>query len=381
MEGSERGKKKILLLSCKGGYEHVAASRALQKITSGLYECKEVFPIEEVQHAGEHFYNALLQHNWIRITNFLSSKLAPLFILAKQEALEECVHRYIVSYQPDIVVSFVPFINYAASLAAQKSGIPYLLITTDNDLSNWVLGLDKITHPEWQITIGQDHALTRGLLIEKGVARDRIHFTGLPIDPLFFAKRSAQVIRDQYEIPLDKPVLTMLLGGTGGKGISSIVKELFVIDIPLHVALFCGEGLYGKVREIIDKKEGRSEVSFSLIRSMGAVADLMQVSDVLMTKPGSGPIQEAMVRQLPILIDHTQPILSWERTNVDFVRRLGVGQVITKAEDLRRWIPLYVQDVDVRAEVQQVYANRGGPCFADNIVQLLAQMLYAKVGV
>ena len=380
-EPVQESKKKILILSSKGGYGHAAASLSIQEIGKELYSFREVFPIEQINRfgtrSGENFYNALIKNNWIRTTNFLSNKLAPLLFQIKQDIVESLMMEYLQEEKPDLVLSLIPFINYPASEAARKCGIPYLLVTTDNDLTNWVLGLEKIKHPSFKVSIGLDHALTKGLLKNRGIPDESIELTGLPVHPAFLEEKNEQVIKEEIGIPLNKPVVTIMMGGAGGKGAYSYAKELQKVNFPLHVVICTGNNtvLYQKMQDLA-KLEG--DVSFSILKFMNKVADLMQVSDLLITKPGPGTINEAMLRKLPILVDNTNSTLSWERTNLDFITRAGLGQVLYSTEEVKKWVPLYLHDKEVKKNVLKAYEKLETPVFDENIQKLLDSMLSSE---
>ena len=125
------------------------------------------------------------------------------------------------------------------------------------------------------------------------------------------------------------------------------------------------------------KLEG--DVSFSVLKFMNKVADLMQVSDLLITKPGPGTINEAMQRKLPILVDNTNSTLSWERTNLDFVKRTGLGQVLNSTEEVGKWVPLYLRDKEVKRVVLKAYERLETPAFDKNIQKLICSMLSSEV--
>src|SRR3990167_1771283 len=272
-------KKKILILSCKGGYGHEAASYSIQEAGKDLYAFDVFFPIETVNCVGRigvHAYNLLIKNNWIRTMNFISNKLAPILLQAGMKKIESVLTECIKKEKPDLVLSVIPFVNYPASEAAKKCNVPYLLITIDNDLTNWVLELDKVTHPDFKVTIARSHALTTGLLKKSKIAEDQIEKIGLPVHPSFLQERCKMQIKKELEIPLHKPVVMIMMGGAGGKGALSYAKELLQLTSPMHVIVCTGNNscLYAKMKELV--KEAPKEVSFTVLSFTNKIADLMQ---------------------------------------------------------------------------------------------------------
>ncbi|MGE3533931.1 MAG: hypothetical protein AB7H48_03770, partial [Parachlamydiales bacterium] len=201
-------KKTVLVLSSRGGYGHTAAANTLQKLIGDRYELKVVHPIDQLRiwgvPSGEQFYNMMLKRGWIRSMNFLARHLAPRLFRSRRHKIEKIIDSYIQAYQPNLVVSLIPYINYPASEAARKEEIPYLLITTDNDLRNWSFGLEKLKHPNFRVTIGSDLPTTRGILRKKNIPESAIETIGLPLRPDFITTKNEEQIRKEYRIPYEK---------------------------------------------------------------------------------------------------------------------------------------------------------------------------------
>ena len=181
-EGSR--KKSVLVLSSRGGYGHTAAANTLQKLLGEHYDLKVVHPIDQLRiwgvPSGEQVYNVMVKRGWIRSVNFLARHVAPHLFHSRKSKLEKIINSYIRAYKPDLVISLIPYINYPASEAARKGEIPYLLITTDNDLRNSSYGLEQLRHPNFKVTIGCDLATTRGVLLKKKIPDWRLK----PLDSL-----------------------------------------------------------------------------------------------------------------------------------------------------------------------------------------------------
>jgi UDP:flavonoid glycosyltransferase YjiC (YdhE family) len=87
------------------------------------------------------------------------------------------------------------------------------------------------------------------------------------------------------------------------------------------------------------------------------ISDLMAVSDVIITKPGPGTINEAIAMKVPILLDNTDITLFWERANVDFVLKYGVGQKIKKIRQVKDLLVTYLKDKQVRQDTENSFFN------------------------
>ncbi|MBM3197975.1 MAG: hypothetical protein FJZ58_01810 [Chlamydiae bacterium] len=372
-------KKKILILSCKGGFGHESARLSIEAMGREHYAFTTVFPIEEVSrvgpYVGANIYNTLIKNNWIRTMNLIGNKLAPLWLQAKTSEIRDRMEEFIVRYQPDLILSVIPFVNYPAVEAARKHQIPYLLVTIDNDLTNWVHGLRRVMHEELVVTIGRCHPLTRGLLRAERVQDKSIKTIGFPIHPSFHCLGDNEQIKKNLGIHVEKPIVMIMMGGAGGMGALAYVRELQQLNLPLHVIVCTGNNsvLYEKVQEVV--KERKSLATFSVLQFTNAIANLMQISDLLITKPGPGTINEAIMRKLPILVDNTNSTLAWERINLDMVQDLGLGAILSKVEEVKQWVPLFLYDKKKKEEIAKTYAQMPMPAFAEHLQHILQSML------
>lgn len=375
-------KPKILILSSTGGYCHRSASAAIEEIFKDEYQCFEVFPLEQFVCFGDRtgedlIYNMFLQNGWIRTMNFLASRLAPLWFQARRRYLESIVTEYIEREKPDLVLSLIPFVNYPASEAARKKEIPYLLVTIDSDLTVWALGLDLLKHPQFKVTIARDHELTRGILAQNRIPQECIEVTGIPIHPVFLQARDEKTIKEEFEIPFQKGVVMIIMGGAGGKSAIAYAKQLHDLALNMHVIVCTGNNvsLYNKMKEL---NLGNQETTFTILSFTDKIADLMQIADVIITKPGSGTVNEALVRKKPILVDNTHATLSWEKANCEFIEASGVGKVIHQIGELSLVIPSYLYDSYIQQEVLEAYEKMTSSTFAEKIKRIVPEMIEAR---
>lgn len=377
---SDIPQKTILVISSKGGYGHTAAANTLTSLFGDRYKIKVIHPIDELHFFGipmrEDIYNAMLSNGWIRSMNFISRHLAPYMFRSNKEKIEELMTNYIHEEKPDIIISLIPFINYPASEAAKKCDVPYLLITTDYDLKNWVLDLNEITHPDFKVTIGSDLPTTKDRLIKQGIPEKSIETIGLPLRLDFLKSPSLAELKAAYNIPENKQVVLIIMGGAGSKSALEYAKRIASMDLSLHLIVCTGK----------DKKLGRRIKKIHLHPSnsllvMGfteKIADLMAISDLIITKPGPGTINEAMALHVPVLLDGTMTPLYWEKANMDLVVHYGIGSRINKYKDTQEILKEFLTDPklrnDLEARFSQIPANR----FHERILLLVDSMSSRK---
>ncbi len=377
---SPKPSKKILILSSNGGNGHNAAASALKTLLGDKYELKIVYPIDQLHiwgvRSGEQFYNTMLQFNLIRSMNVISKYVAPKLFRTRKKKIEELVQKYVDLEKPNLVISLIPFINLPASEAARKSGIPFLLVTTDNDLRNWVHGLQGVSHPNFKVTIGNDLPSTRAMLHQRKVPDSSIEMIGLPLRPDFQASKSLQELHLEYGVPTDKSVILIMMGGAGSESALEYTKKIGSMEIGAHLIVIAGKN--EKLARKLKKIKLHPSNSISVLGFTDKVADFMSLSDLIITKPGPGTINEAIAMRLPILIDNTSVPLRWEKTNIELVLKYGIGDRITDEDDAEILLNRYLKDEKLRDDIQQAFTRLPPNHFNERIIELVDSMCEIK---
>lgn len=353
-------KPKILVISSKGGCGHAAAVDCLKCILGSDYEFKVIHPLGEDSSGWlsycDRMYNFALHHQLNRSLNFLFQHIQPLCAKININNVKQRIAHHIDEYKPDMVIAVAPIINTSIGLAAQQKGLPYLIITTDHDLNQWVYGLEQLQYPNFSVTIGGRFDTSMGKLLAKGVPQSAIHVIGLPIKPDFFEKKDVAALKKQYNIAENKKVILLMMGGIGNKKIVDYAKHLLCIqnaDFHLLACIGKSETLKSELSSIpVDPSN-----SLSIIPFMNRVSDLIAIADVMITKPGPGAINEAVALHVPILVDHTSSCLDWERENLNYVRNYQIGEEITHLNQLPGLLNKYLYDESIRSQIQERYSQ------------------------
>jgi UDP-N-acetylglucosamine:LPS N-acetylglucosamine transferase len=381
-------KKKIILFTSKGGAGHMIACNALNKILSDDYEIKIVNPFEEITQSfdivcsitrkkmdGENLYNYMLANGWIRTTNFMAQAFAPFLLRRNRPAMQKLMYDFFHRERPDMIISAIPYLNLPASDAAQMLDIPYLIVTLDGCIDNWGCMMRRHIHKNIQWTIGIDVPSTRGLLNKLGFADKNIKFTGYPVRDDFNEKKDVQKIKQEWKILDNKFVVMVSMGGAGGKATLKYVQKMYKQNLPIHVLACIGRNKeVGDCLELLQKKNHHSKMSLTIVPFTTRISDLMAASQLLITKPGPGTINEALNMDLPMFLDWTGPTLFWERANVDFVVSNNFGKVIYTTQQLHGFLERCVTDNAYYQDMKQAVSTYKKQPFADNIKPIIFSM-------
>ena len=199
---------------------------------------------------------------------------------------------------------------------------------------------DYVPHP-----IGVPHNLdlyivadeTAAEMVEKlGVPEERIHPTGIPIDPNFEEPANPGGVRRDLlnlleEVEKDDlPVVIVMGGGLGGGDLENSVTWLLEASAAMHLVVLCGSNVNSceRLQRIAEKR--RRTATF--LPFTDRVRDLMAASAVLVTKPGGMSCTEALAAGLPQVLFN--PIPGQEEDNAAAMVRYGAGVMVESTDEI-----------------------------------------------
>jgi processive 1,2-diacylglycerol beta-glucosyltransferase len=168
-----------------------------------------------------------------------------------------------------------------------------------------------------------------------GVPEERIHPTGIPIDPAFELPADVPgVRRDVLGFPDDGqddlPVVIVMGGGLGGGHLEHVVTSLLEASAAMRLVVLCGSNTRDRERlQAITRARGRSA---TFLAFTDRVRDLMAASHVLVTKPGGMSCTESLASGLPQVLFN--PIPGQEEDNAAAMARYGAGVMVERTEDI-----------------------------------------------
>lgn len=384
---SINGKKRIKILTCDGGGGHAAATKALESYLGDKYiiEPVNVFttilgkmdPINKITAGictGEDVYNSLLKTG----NAFLASEFKNFGAkraIASSKKIENLVYDYLVSEQPDAIISVIPLINAPILNAAKRMNIPFLIVTNDLDTSNYANGFQNIDYDKFGYTLAFPEKRMLDKISKAKIPHNKLTTVGFPIREHFFEEKNVENIKKSIGIPLSKKVVMVMMGGGGSVSTLRYARRLSQMNSPLHLIVCAGKNI--EMQKKLNNIKLNKNISITILGFTEKISDYMAVSDLLITKPGPNSICEALQMNLPILVDCTKRVLYWEKYNVEFVKNNGFGEQIKHYYEVEPLIKKYLFDPLVYAKAKLSISSYNKPIFKDNIRALVDNMLKA----
>ena len=244
----------------------------------------------------------------------------------------QLIDNHIIKNKPDLIISVVPIINNIILDASKKNNIPFFLIPTDLDATTFIHRINTPTYKKFKLCLAFNNADISKTIKPAQISPNQIETTGFILRPDFFVQKNIKQLKQEFYIPENKSIVMVFMGSMGSEEIVRFAQELFKLTTPTHLLLCIGKT--EKVRKQIETLICPEHISKSIIGFTERIADLMALSDLLITKSGSVSVCEAIYMQVPMLLDATSTVLKWEQFNHHFIKKNQFGDSIKKFTNL-----------------------------------------------
>ena len=197
--------------------------------------------------------------------------------------------------------------------------MPVFAVTTDFDVHQyWV---DPIVFRYYVF-----HEESQWQLQSKGIPGDKISVTGIPVMPEFLSKMGKLSSRQSLGLENRPFTILALSGGFGVGRFEEIVRTVAGALASLsrrrfNLIVVCGKN--ATVLERISKMGMPQNVHASIHGFVLNIHEMMNASDLVVTKSGGLTSAEALVKGLPMII--MDPIPGQEMRNADLIVEHGAG--------------------------------------------------------
>ncbi|WP_238885975.1 glycosyltransferase [Clostridium sp. YIM B02551] len=212
-----------------------------------------------------------------------------------EKCTKEDILKIIEEYKPNLIISTHPLlVSVVASLKNDGSiNVPFISVVTDYKAHRAYVEENVDAY-----VVGSEY--TKESLVYNGVEEKKIHTFGIPVKRDFLKTTANHKNDDLFTI--------LLMGGSMGlKSMKKALKRLMLASVPLRVIAVCGnnEVLKNQLESIYSSVPLDKELV--VLGYTNNIPDLMDISDVIITKPGGITVTEALTKKLPLIIPYYIP--------------------------------------------------------------------------
>jgi processive 1,2-diacylglycerol beta-glucosyltransferase len=189
----------------------------------------------------------------------------------------------------------------------------------------WVQVTDFDVHALWvhehvdRYCVASEEVAFR--LADRGVAKERISVTGIPVMPQFAAPLARSQCARELGVSADRFTVLMMAGGAGVGDLDELAERLLRLPDDLQMIALAGrnEDLLRRLKKLAAAHPGKLfPLGFTT-----TVERVMSVSDLVVTKPGGLSVSECLARGRPMLL--VSPIPGQEERNADYLLEAGAA--------------------------------------------------------
>jgi processive 1,2-diacylglycerol beta-glucosyltransferase len=342
--GGQKMTKRILILSEAFGAGHTKTAEAIKE---GVHLLKPEWQVQVLELGTwlrpkmsqfiSRFYLNTLRYS-PKLWGLMYRRIQHLPVKPRAEfLLHQFFYREIAQLlgdvQPDLIVCTHPFPSAVVS-RLKRMGLHVPLYTVITDYAahgSWISsGVDRYFLPSMNVW----EEMTR-----MGVSQEHLHVTGIPTHPKFWKKKDKREVRQK--LGLSNQTTLLCMGGGLGVGLSSeLLETIYRFRRNVQILFVTGKNeiLYHSLKE----NPAFQHPNFHVFPFVENINELMDASDVLMTKPGGVTCTEAMSKGIPMIL--LNPIPGQEEDNCRYFVEKGLGILAREAEQVETYLNGLIQN-------------------------------------
>ncbi|MEX2115468.1 MAG: glycosyltransferase [Bacteroidota bacterium] len=367
----------FLILSASGGAGHLRAASALSEAAAAFTPPLKVRNEDCLDFTSKAF-KKLYSESYLSLVNkapelwgYLYSKAEAKPYSKKMllQIFDDINYRSYLTFlkeeQPDAILCthFLPFISLSTKMRRAGVMAPVFAVTTDFDAHQyWV---DPVVnryyvHSEesaWQLR-------------SKGVAADKIRVMGIPVLSQFAKREPITAVRRRLKLPEDRLTILMVWGGFGVGKAEEMVQEVMAMLLIFPEQSFTLIAVCGKNEKLFQRLSAKSPPTNVVTRILGFVDnlhELMNASDVLISKAGGLTSAEAMAMGIPMLV--VDPIPGQESRNAEMIVEQRAGWKALDIANIGYKIKRIIEEPGLLADARAATAKLARPNAATDILR------------
>jgi processive 1,2-diacylglycerol beta-glucosyltransferase len=373
----KNGKRtKVLILSVSAGAGHVRAAQALEASLGRWYENVDAVHMD-IMELVPPFFRKVYTDSYIKIVEKYPALWGYLYNKADQEKADSALNKFRIAVEslntqklrsvlreinPDHVICthFLPAQLLSHKIEKGTFTKPVWVVVTDFDVHTlWI-------HPRMSgYFAAHDEVAWR--MAARGIPREVIHVTGIPVMPQFSDPFSRKECAVEFGLNPDKKTILMMSGGVGIGGIEILAEMLLTLNYDFQIVALAGrnEALLKYLNEIAAAHPGRLfPLGFTRV-----VERVMAASDLAITKPGGLTTSECLAIGLPLII--VSPIPGQEERNADFLLENGAALKACDGGALNYRVSMLLNDPARLEELKKNTKRLGKPEAARTILDTI----------
>lgn len=336
--------KKILIFYGSYGGGHLSAAKSIKECIEKNYTDTDVVMLDCIEYVNKiinklttkAYADMAKNAHWIwKQLYYNSEKNGALARIgnAVNRLMAIKLNKLFKNGAPDLIISTHPFSSQMCAILKSKGKINSQIATILTDYAPHRQWLEK---PEYVNYFFVAHDGMVEDLVKRGIDRNKIYSTGIPLSNRFLAHYDKDGILKEFGLAKNKATVLFFAGGEYGFGKDTtfnILKTIIEEFDNLQVVAIAGKNVKMQAKFETLVKETDSEDTVKVLSYTNKVPELMSISDIVISKPGGLTTTESLASGLPIIV--INPIPGQEEENAEFLEQKGVGIWLKKNDNIK----------------------------------------------
>ncbi|MFC1703434.1 glycosyltransferase [Candidatus Omnitrophota bacterium] len=179
--------------------------------------------------------------------------------------------------------------------------------------------------------------------VRDGIPGERIKVLGIPVHPKFSILHNREEIAKKLNIDLSIPTILIMGGGHGLGPVKKIIQFLDEIDISMQIIVVTG--INASLLEWLKSMQNKLQKNIVALEYINNIDEIMEISSLLISKPGGLTSSEALSKNLPMII--MKPIPGQEENNTKYLLKEGVAVKVDSEEEVPKLVKRFLRNPEL----------------------------------
>ena len=329
-------KKRVLLMYITEHSGHHRASTAIENAFHELTDDVETLNVNSFRYTNP-ILEKIITKTYMSVIRRRPEVWGYLYdnprVVQRTQKLKEAIHRFNSQKMKHLLEDFKPQ-AVVCTQAFPCGMVSDCKKTMGNNIMLTGVLTDYAPHSYWLYDNVNTYYVpseeTKERLVSNGVPKEKIKFTGIPVDTRFKKIIDRQKVFNSLGLDSSRPIV-LIMGGSQGMGpIGDILKVLN--NSTENFQIIVASGGNKKLFKYLKRLEPRFKKKTIILGFAENINELMDISSIVISKPGGITTSEALAKGLPILI--VKPIPGHEQMNTDHLVKHKVGIKVDNVHDI-----------------------------------------------
>jgi processive 1,2-diacylglycerol beta-glucosyltransferase len=212
---------------------------------------------------------------------------------------------------------------------------------------------------------------TRQILIAQGVLPERVKAHGIPTSQCFTRHVDKMAVVKSLGLRPDLPKILVMGGSLGLGPMKSVIRKLNKLPQPFDIIAVTGKN--EELQDQLGRKGSKLRHATRIFGFIENVHELMEIAEMIITKPGGITVAEALVKKLPMII--INPIPGQEAKNTEYLLSQNVAVEAEDANDVMLFVDEFLRNPRQLWAMREAATALGRPRSAENAAQEILRLL------